>query len=58
MANIEHLIKEGTLWRVDMKEVDAVTVKGKDISVKIFKHIVKTHLGEIMHPCIRLSRAS
>jgi len=36
MAKIEHLIKEGTLWRVDMKEIDAVTVKGKDVSVKIF----------------------
>jgi len=36
MAKIQHLIDEGKLYRVDMKEMDTVKVKGKDIPVKIF----------------------
>jgi adenylate cyclase len=35
-AKIEHLVREGKLYRVDMKEMDTVKVKGKDIPVKIF----------------------
>jgi len=33
---IRHLVEEGKLYRVDMKEMDTVKVKGKDIPVKIF----------------------
>jgi len=33
---IKHLAEEGKLYRVDMKEMDVVKVKGKDIPVKIF----------------------
>jgi adenylate cyclase len=33
---IRHLVDEGKLYRVDMKEMDTVKVKGKDIPVKIF----------------------
>jgi adenylate cyclase len=36
MAKIEDVIKEGRLWRVDMKEIDTVNVKGKEIPVKIY----------------------
>jgi adenylate cyclase len=36
MEKIKHLIEEGTLYRVDMKEIDTVKVKGKDIPVRIF----------------------
>ena len=35
-AKIEHLVKEGKFYRVDMKEIDTVKVKGKDIPVKVF----------------------
>ncbi|HWR73334.1 MAG TPA: adenylate/guanylate cyclase domain-containing protein [Nitrospirota bacterium] len=35
-AKIEHLVREGKLYRVDMKEMDTVKVKGKDIPVKIY----------------------
>ena len=35
-AKIEHLVQEGKLYRVDMKEMDTVKVKGKEIPVKIF----------------------
>ncbi len=44
-AKIRRLIDEGVFYRVDMKEVDTVKVKGKDIPVKIFgiasKHTAK-----------------
>jgi len=33
---IKNLAEEGKLYRVDMKEMDTVKVKGKDIPVKIF----------------------
>jgi adenylate cyclase len=33
---IRRLVEEGVLYRVDMKEIDIVKVKGKDIPVKIF----------------------
>ena len=33
---IRHLVEEGKLYRVDMKEMDTVKVKGKDIPIKIF----------------------
>lgn len=33
---IRHLAEEGKLYRVDMKEMDTVKVKGKDIPVKIY----------------------
>jgi adenylate cyclase len=33
---IKHLVEEGELYRVDMKEMDTVKVKGKEIPVKIF----------------------
>ncbi len=33
---IRHLAEEGKLYRVDMKEMDTVKVKGKEIPVKIF----------------------
>jgi adenylate cyclase len=33
---IRHLVEEGKLYRVDMKEMDTVKVKGKDIPVKIY----------------------
>jgi adenylate cyclase len=33
---IRHLADEGKLYRVDMKEMDTVKVKGKDIPVKIY----------------------
>jgi adenylate cyclase len=33
---IRHLIEEGKLYRVDMKEMDTVKVKGKEIPVKIY----------------------
>lgn len=36
MEKIKHLIEEGKLWRVDMKEIDTVKVKGKEIPVRIF----------------------
>jgi adenylate cyclase len=36
MSKIEHLVKEGKLYLVDMKEIDTVKVKGKEIPVKIF----------------------
>lgn len=36
MEKIRHLIDEGKLYRVDMKEMDTVKVKGKDIPVRIF----------------------
>jgi len=35
-AKIEHLVQEGKFYRVDMKEIDTVKVKGKDIPVKVF----------------------
>jgi len=35
-AKIRNLIEEGVLYRVDMKEMDTVKVKGKDIPIKIF----------------------
>ena len=35
-SKIRHLIEEGVLYRVDMKEMDTVKVKGKDIPIKIF----------------------
>jgi len=35
-AKIEHLAREGKLYRVDMKEMDTVKVKGKEIPVKIY----------------------
>ncbi len=42
MAKIKHLVEEGELYRVDMKEMDTVKVKGKDIPVKIYGiHTVK-----------------
>jgi hypothetical protein len=36
MSKIEHLVKEGKLYLVDMKEIDTVKVKGMEIPVKIF----------------------
>jgi predicted RNA-binding protein len=33
---IKHLVEEGKLYRVDMKEMDTVKVKGKDIPIKIY----------------------
>jgi adenylate cyclase len=33
---IRHLVEEGKLYRVDMKEMDTVKVKGKEIPVKIY----------------------
>jgi adenylate cyclase len=33
---IKNLVEEGKLYRVDMKEMDTVKVKGKEIPVKIF----------------------
>lgn len=33
---VRHLVEEGVLYRVDMKEIDTVQVKGKAIPVKIF----------------------
>jgi adenylate cyclase len=36
MEKIRYLIDEGKLYRVDMKEMDTVKVKGKDIPVRIF----------------------
>jgi len=33
---IRHLAEEGKLYRVDMKEMDTVKVKGKDIPIKIY----------------------
>jgi adenylate cyclase len=36
MEKIRNLIDEGKLYRVDMKEMDTVKVKGKDIPVRIF----------------------
>ena len=41
---IEHLVKEGKFYRVDMKKIDTVKVKGKDIPVKIFG-IRSTHIA-------------
>ena len=35
-AKIRNLIEEGVFYRVDMKEMDTVKVKGKDIPIKIF----------------------
>jgi adenylate cyclase len=33
---IRHLVEEGKLYRVDMKQMDTVKVKGKDIPVRIY----------------------
>ncbi len=33
---VRHLVEDGRLYRVDMKEMDTVKVKGKDIPVRIF----------------------
>lgn len=35
-AKVRHLAEEGKLYRVDMKEMDTVKVKGKEIPVKIY----------------------
>ncbi len=43
MAKVKSLIEEGVLYRVDMKEMDTVKVKGKEIPVKIFGIATRPH---------------